>query len=140
MNAINPYLNFDGTCRDAMNFYSKALGGELQMQSYKDANMDAPGGAPGAEDRILHARLVSGGGSTVLMASDSPPDQPTKYGDNIWLSVDCSDTGEQDRMFNAISDGGKVVMPLADQFWGARFGMAKDKFGVGWMFNCEVRK
>ena len=137
MKAINPYLNFDGNCGDAMKFYAKALGGELQMQTYKDAGMET---APGGENRVLHARLEGGSPAAIIMASDAPPDQPTKFGTNLWLTVDCSDTAEQDRMFKAFSVGGQVVMPLADQFWGARFGMIKDKFGVGWMFNCEVKK
>ena len=144
MKAINPYLNFDGNTREAMTFYSKALDAQLDIQSYKDAGMDKPG----AGDRVLHARLswkgaatgTMSGGATVLMASDNPPGQPWNPGDNVWLSVDCETTDEQDRVFNAISEGGKVIMPLADQFWGARFGMVKDKFGLGWIFNCELKK
>lgn len=136
MKAINPYLNFNGNCREAMTFYSKALDGELVMQSYSDAGM----GKPTAEDRIIHARLDRGGAATVIMASDAPSDQPVTFGDNNWVCVDCDDNDEQDRMFKALSDGGQVVMPLDVMFWGARFGMLKDKFGVSWMFNCEQKK
>jgi PhnB protein len=136
MKAINPYLNFNGNCREAMTFYSKAVGGELIMQSYSDAGMSKPG----VEDRVIHARLSSGGAATVIMASDTPADQPATFGDNNWVCVDCDDNDEQDRMFKALSDGGIVVMPLDVMFWGARFGMLKDKFGVCWMFNAEQKK
>jgi len=136
MKAINPYLNFNGNCREAMTFYSKAIGGELIMQSYSDAGMSKPG----TEDRVIHARLSSGGAATVIMASDAPADQPVTFGNNNWVCVDCDDNDEQDRMFTALSDGGMVFMPLDVMFWGARFGMLQDKFGVCWMFNSEQKK
>ena len=136
MKAINPYLNFNGNCREAMQFYSKAIGGELIMQSYSDAGMSKPG----TEDRVIHARLSSGGAATVIMASDAPADQPVTFGTNNWICIDSDDNTEQDRMFNALSEGGQVVMPLDVMFWGARFGMLKDKFGVCWMFNSEQKK
>jgi PhnB protein len=74
------------------------------------------------------------------MGAGSRPNDKTTFGDNIWLAVDCDDTSEQDRMFNAIAQGGNIVMPLDNTFWGARFGMIKDKYGIGWMFNCELKK
>ena len=135
MNAINPYLTFDGQTRDAMTFYSECLEGELTIRSFGEFGK----AAPGTEDRVMHASITKGG-SQVLMASDSQPGQPVTMGDNVWLSVDCSDNAEQDKMFEAFSRGGHVIMPLAVQFWGARFGMVKDKFGLGWMFNCEQQK
>ncbi|HEY0243694.1 MAG TPA: VOC family protein [Gemmatimonadaceae bacterium] len=134
MKGINPYLNFDGNTAEAMKFYAACLDAELHMQSFKDVGMDAPG----AEDRTVHAMLQKDG--AVIMASDSQPGQPVSMGDNIWLNIDCSDAGEQDRYFKALGAGGNVVMPLAEQFWGARFGMLRDKYGVGWMFNCEMKQ
>ncbi len=144
MKAINAYLSFDGNAREAMTFYAKALDADVSMQTFGETGMKDPAAA----DRVMHARLVPkgsdtgtmSGGATILMASDSQPGQSVTFGDNIWLSVDCSDIGEQERMFNAISEGGKVIMALNDTFWGARFGMIKDRFGVGWMFNCELKK
>jgi PhnB protein len=144
MKAINPYLNFDGNAREAMTFYAKALDADLSLQTFGETGMKDPAAA----DRVMHARLVPkgtdssmmSGGEAILMASDSQPGQPVTVGDNIWLSVQSSDLAEQERMFNAIGDGGKVVMALNDTFWGARFGMVKDKFGLGWMFNCELKK
>lgn len=136
MKAINPYFTFDGNCREAMTFYSKALGGNLSMQTFGETGNDKPG----VSDRIMHARLDGGAASTTLMASDSQPGDDTKFGNNIWLTIDCSDNAEQDRIFQALSDGGKVTMPLDNTFWGARFGMLKDKFGIGWMLNLELKK
>jgi len=143
MKAINPYLTFDGNCREAMTFYAKALDAELSIKTFKESGMETPGMA----DRVMHAHISRGGGGAlmsggqaVLMASDSQPNQPVTFGDNVWLSIDCDDTAEQDRIFEGLSDGGKVVMPLNNTFWGARFGMLKDKFGLGWMLNCELKK
>jgi PhnB protein len=136
MKAINPYLNFDGQTRDAMTFYARCLDADLYLQSFKEAGMEMPG----AEDRVLHARLSKGGPSTILMASDSRPGMAVETGNYAWLSIDCDDENEQDRIFNALSEDGSVVMPLDRQFWGARFGMLRDKFGIGWMLNCELPK
>jgi PhnB protein len=135
MKAFQPYLNFDGKTREAMTFYHESLGGTLDIQSFKDAHAPAP---PGAEDRILHARLHQG--NAVLMASDTPPGATFTQGNNVWVNVDCDSVEEIERIFPAMAAGGHVVMPLADQFWGARFGMLTDKFGVHWMFNCELKK
>src|ERR1041385_2373279 len=133
MKAINPYLNFDGRTREAMEFYAKALGAKLEIMTNKESGMPGPG-----EDRIMHAKL--GSGATVIMASDSQQGMPVNMGNNVWISVAGSAVAEQDKPFSGISDGGTVVMPLAEQFWGARFGMVKDKFGLGWMFNCQLGK
>jgi PhnB protein len=135
MKAFQPYLNFDGNTREAMTFYHESLGGNLEMQSFKDSQAPAP---PGSEDRILHARLSMG--SAVLMASDTMPDTQFTKGNNVWVNVDCDSIDEIERIFPLMGVGGRVLMPLADQFWGARFGMLVDKFGVNWMFNCETKQ
>jgi PhnB protein len=134
MKAINPYLNFNGLTREAMTFYAKNLGAKLEIQSFKDAGIPGPD-----ENRTMHAKLAKG--SLVIMASDTPMSMPAvNQGNNIWISVDCTTVAEIEKLFAAFSDGGRVTMPLADQFWGAKFGMIVDKYGVGWMFNCELRK
>ncbi|MEO8623477.1 MAG: VOC family protein [bacterium] len=133
MKAFQPYLNFDGTTREAMTFYQKSLDAELTMQTFGET------GAPGpAEDRIMHARLTKG--AAVLMASDSMPGMPLAVGNNVWVNIDCESIPEIEQYFTALSEGGTVIMPLADQFWGARFGMLADKFGINWMLNCELPK
>jgi len=134
MKAIQTYLTFNGNCREAMNFYTDALDAELHLMEGEEA----PGAPADFADRIMHARLHKG--SAVLMASDSMVANPVTFGSNFSVSIDCENTAEQDRYFAALSAGGKVTMPLADMFWGARFGMLTDKFGVNWMLNCALQK
>jgi PhnB protein len=135
MKAIMPYLNFDGKTREAMTFYHKILGGDLNIQTFGDVKAPGP---PGSEDRVIHAGVRSG--SAVLMASDTMPGTPFIQGNNIHINIDCDSVAEIERLFAGFSEGGQVTMPLADQFWGARFGMLTDKFGMHWMFNCELPK
>ena len=135
MKAFQVYLNFDGNCRDAMTFYQQALGAELDVQTFGDAPMDMP---PGSENRVMHARLTRG--DAVLMASDSMPGQPFSQGTNFSVNIDCDTTEELDRYYAALAQGGQAGMEPQDTFWGARFGMLTDKFGVNWMFNCQLEK
>jgi PhnB protein len=86
----------------------------------------------------MHAHLDSPKG--VLMGSDVPPGSPYQAGGNFAVSVHCKSDEEIDRLFGAVAEGGEVTMPLQDVFWGARFGMLKDRFGVHWMFNYEKPK
>jgi PhnB protein len=135
MKEFNTYLNFDGNCKDAMTFYAKCLGGELQLSPFADA----PGEAnPAAKDRVMHARL--GKGSAVLMASDIMPGMPFKPGNNFAITIQCESIPEIESLFAAFGENGKVTMPLQDTFWGARFGMLTDQFGIQWMFNFEHPK
>ncbi|HEX9485217.1 MAG TPA: VOC family protein [Gemmatimonadaceae bacterium] len=135
MKAFQPYLNFDGSTRDAMTFYTECFGGDLYVMTFAEANTPMPSGN---ENRVMHARLASGNG--ILMASDSMPGKAITQGNNVWVNVDCESVEEIDRLFAAMARGGTVVMPLADQFWDARFGMLTDKFGINWMFNCQLKK
>ncbi len=136
MKEVVTYLNFDGNCREAMQFYAKCLGAELQMNPFSEV----PGNpAPEAKDRIMHARLTKGT-SALLMASDIQPGMPFQLGSNFSVSVHCESIPEIDGLFAALSENGKVSMPLQDTFWGARFGMLTDQFGVHWMFNFEHPK
>ncbi len=136
MKGIVTYLNFDGNCREAMQFYAKCLGAELQMTPFSDM----PGNpAPQAKDRIMHARLTKGS-SELLMASDTQPGMPFQQGSNFSVSVQCESVQEIDALFAALSEKGKISMPLQDTFWGARFGMLTDQFGIHWMFNFDHPK
>ncbi|MGH7624086.1 MAG: VOC family protein [Gemmatimonadaceae bacterium] len=130
MKAITPYVEFDGTARDAMTFYAKQLGADLDIPSFANANTPVPQAAPG---RILHARLSKDGAS--LIAGDSMSNAPHQPG-RFLVCVECDDVPEIERLFAAFSDGGSVIMPLENTFWGARFGMLTDRYGVSWMFNC----
>jgi|SRR3954467_172494 PhnB protein len=136
MREIITYLNFDGNCRDAMKFYAKCLGAELSLMPFSEAPGDFP---KDAKDRIMHSKMEKAG-TTLLMASDTMPGMPFKQGNNFSVSVHCESVAEIDSVFEAFSAGGKITMPLQDTFWGARFGMLTDQFGVNWMFNFEKPK
>jgi PhnB protein len=136
MKEIVTYLNFEDQTRAAMTFYAKCLDGELFTMPFGEV----PGGcAPEAKDRTMHA-CITKGGRPVLMASDTPPGMQIQPGNNFHVSIHCDSVEEIERLFGAFGDGGTVVMPLGDMFWGARFGMLKDRFGVQWMFNYELPK
>jgi PhnB protein len=138
MKEVNTYLNFDGNCREAMEFYKKCLGAELQLMPFSEGPADLLKEAKEAKDRIMHARLTKG--STLLMASDTMPGMPFQQGNNFSVSIQCESLPEIEKLFTAFGEKGKVTMPLQDQFWGARFGMLKDQFGIHWMFNFEHPK
>ena len=129
---VAPYLLFLGNCKEAFEFYEKALGGKLDMmtfgQSPEAANMP-----PAMHNQVIHARLASG--NSVIMGSDCPPEHYAKP-QGFSVSVSSADPAEVERIFNALAPGGQVQMPLGQTFWSAKFGMLQDKFGVPWMVNC----
>ena len=135
MNGINAYLNFNGNCREAMEFYHRCLGGDLQLMPFSGSPMKVP---EGAGNLIIHARLEAQGG--VLMASDMMPGMPYQPGNNFWVSVSVPEPQTIEKLFAAFSANAKVSMPLQETFWASRFGMLTDQFGVNWMFNCEKRQ
>jgi len=131
-----PYLHFEGHAEEAMNFYKNIFDGEITMVSrYGDAPM------PVDEDwknKLMHGRLKFD--NNMIFISDGPKNYKSSKDGNIQLSVEVPDENKIDEVFNKMAEGGQVTMPLANQFWGAKFGMLKDKFGIGWMFNCEFKK
>jgi PhnB protein len=133
MNLV-PYLNFPGQCREAMELYADLLGANVvAMQTHGESPM-AEHLPPDQHGTILHARIERDG--FTLMASDAPPErymQPR----GLWVSIQVDTSDEADRIFSALSDGGKVVMPIDETFWATRFGMVVDRFGTPWMVNCE---
>lgn len=136
---MNPYLTFEGNCREAMNFYKEALNGELDVQTFENApDPSAMGVPPEHLDKIMHARLSFG--ESVLMASDGMPGHTFTRGNDIHISLDPKTVEATEKVFNALSEGGQITMPLQDTFWGAKFGMFTDKFGINWMINCELPK
>lgn len=136
MEAIIPYLNFDGNAQEALNFYVNALEGKItQSQTFGGAGMVED---ESMKDKILHAVLEAG--DLKFMVSDCPPGVSVKEGDQVSLSLNFNEVGVMEKTFAALADGGKVTMPMQDTFWGARFGMTKDKFGVHWMFNHDYKK
>lgn len=143
MATLNPYLHFNGNAEGAFNFYKSVFGGEfLGLQRYKDvpAGVPMPPVPQSEANRVMHVALPIGTGN-VLMASDRPSSfgQAT-VGDNFHISINADSKEEAERLFNGLAAGGQVTMPLADAFWGAYFGMCKDKFGVQWMVNHEYNQ
>ena len=129
---IEPYLNFDGRCEEAIEFYKKALGAEVMMlMRVSDSPEQPPGGVtPGTENKIMHASLRIGS-ATIMLSDGYCKGSPTFSG--ITLSLTVPDESAADRAFKALSDGGKVHMPLTKTFFSPRFGMLADRFGVPWM-------
>jgi PhnB protein len=132
MKHVTAYLNFDGNCREAMQFYHKCLGTEIQMNAYPDAK-GQPSNDPSA--RIMHSQLLRNG-QPILMASDTPPGSAFRLGNNLSVAVECDSVEEIERLFTAVGQKGQMRVPLGNMPWGARFGMLTDQFGVQWLFNC----
>jgi PhnB protein len=132
-----PYLLFDGTCADAMQFYAKSFGATIaamQLWSEMPPNPDHPI-SDEQKNRVMHARMDAKAFS--LMASDGTPGNEQKGG-NISLSLNLDDVAEGEQLFKTLSNGGVVETPLTDMFWGAKFGQFTDKFGIDWMFNIAL--
>jgi PhnB protein len=136
MEAIIPYLNFNGNATEALEFYSKALNGQVDYkQTFGEAPMES---SEEQKDKIMHASFKAG--ELHFLVSDSMPGQPVNSGSNLSLSLNFNDADEMNKTFAALSEGGKVTMELQDTFWGARFGMLEDKYGFNWMFNHDYKK
>jgi PhnB protein len=140
---LTPYLSFDGTTRDAFAFYEQALGGTIQaMMSYADMPQPAAGdagcdGPPPSGDGIMHACLVLPGGA-MLFAGDTPPGTPCEGMKGLMLALQFDTVDEAQSAFHALSQGGRVTMPMAPAFWARTFGMLTDRFGVSWAVNGEA--
>lgn len=138
MATINPYLNFQGNTEDAFNFYKSVFGGEfLTIQRFKDTP-EADRVAENEKNKIMHVALPIGKGN-VLMGTDALESMGHKLtiGNNFHISISPESEEETNKLFNSLSAGGKVSVPLAKMFWGAYFGMFTDKFGVSWMVNYD---
>ncbi|UPT66891.1 MAG: VOC family protein [Sphingobacteriales bacterium JAD_PAG50586_3] len=135
MNSIVPYLNYNGDAEAAFNFYVETIGGKIEfMQRFGDVPNDM-----GADkDKILHLTATING--STLMASDCPPGVSVSFGNNVNLSLNMSSAAELDEKFAKLAEGGTITMAPEDTFWGARFAMLVDKFGICWMFNFDYPK
>lgn len=134
---IAPYLNFKGTCREAMTFYQQCLGGELMLQTVGESPI-ADQCPTAMQDQILHSTLTKG--AWTIMGSDMQGPGGFVEGNSIAISVSCSSEEEINRFYNNLSVGGSIHDPLKVQFWGALFGVVADKFGVRWMFNYDKNR
>jgi PhnB protein len=130
---IEPYLFFDGRCDEALAFYKSAVGAEVTMlMRYSQSPEPAPPGMlpPGSENKVMHASMKIG--DATVMAADGCNGGSPKF-DGFSLTYNAAGEAEADRAFAALSEGGTVTMPLGKTFFAPKFGMCKDKFGVGWM-------
>jgi PhnB protein len=137
MTGLNPYLNFEGTAEKAIAHYERALGAKVEMvMRFGDAGVETP---PEHKNLVMHATLVIDGNK--IMLSDGHPGGKVIVGDSVHVALHFSgDLDDMARKFAALAEGGEVAQPLVDTFWGARFGIVVDPFGIRWMFNGELPK
>jgi PhnB protein len=135
---LNPYLFFNGQCEAAFKFYEQHLGGRIEAM-IPHAGTPAEGSvSPEWRDKIMHARMSLG--STLLMASDAPPDRSDGAMRGFTVNLGIDDPQEAERIFNKLAENGTIRMPIQQTFWALRFGMLVDQFGTPWMINCEEKK
>ena len=137
MATVNTYITFNGFCEEAFLFYKSVFGGEFSyFGRFKDMPITCP---PGEAEKIMHVSLPISK-ETAIMGSDSFEffGNETIYGNNFSLSLNTESTEEADKFFNALSVGGKIIMPMENTFWNAYFGTLVDKFGVNWMVNFDL--
>ena len=130
---LNPYISFNGNAKEAMEFYQSALGGELEMTTFKDG-----GGSQSPEDeqKIMHAMLKTQN-DMAMMGADSPLGVPYTPGTNISISLSGDNEVELTGYYEKLSAGGVIAEPLKKAPWGDTFGMFTDKFGIFWMINIS---
>jgi len=135
--AFRPYLAFAGNCRDAFTRYKEIFGGELVLLGMGDAPEGAGPTPPGAKaDTVMHAALMSDEG--LLMGADDPSGNFNGSVNGMCVNCALSDDAEAKRVFDALSDGGQVQMPLGETFFSPAFGMCTDRFGTPWMVMVEA--
>ncbi len=140
MVTLNPYLNFPGTTEEAFIFYKSVFGGEF-LSLIRFGDMPGDGQSAEHKDKIMHVALAIGKGN-ILMATDTVGEMGMGYiqGNNFHLSLHVESNEEADNLFNALSAGGVVIVPMAIAPWGDYFGMFNDKFGQPWMINHAANR
>ena len=134
---LTPYIIFNGNCEEALNFYAKVFDGEIKnLMRFEGSPVES---MASDKQKVMHSHFVAKG--ILFMASDSGEGGPVAGNSGlVHFSVDFDNVDDEEKVFNALAENGKKTMPLQDTFWGAKFGMLTDKFGMNWMFNCEKRK
>ena len=136
MTQLNPYIHFNGNCREAMTFYKDALGGELTLMTVGESPMASQLPAD-SHEKVMHASLKSGG--FTLLASDMSGPGGFKKGSELSLTIVGSSKEETESFFSKLSAGGKVTHALKEEFFGL-YGDLTDMYGISWMFNYEKPK
>lgn len=136
MAAVNPYLTFGNNCETAFNHYKAAFGGEfLTLVRFGEGAPDQS--APAEKDKIMHVALPIGK-NTILMGSDSMESMgPIAAGNQFSVAIQADSEAEADHLFNSLSAGGQVHMPMGKAPWGSYFGMFADQFGIQWLINFD---
>jgi PhnB protein len=132
MTQLNPYLNFNGQCREALTFYQECLEGDLELQKVAESPMAA--NMPSEKGPLILHGALSKAGSTLLMGSDMIGNS-LQPGNSVNLCLNCTSDGEITTLFDRLSAGGHIKVPLHQSFWGATYGEVRDKFGMTWMLN-----
>ncbi len=133
MKKLVPYIAFTGNCEEALNFYKKAIGGEIKSLNRYSEVPDFS--SEENKNKVMHSEFGAEG--FLFMAADEMKAPDSGKGNRVSLSMDFDTAEEQERVFNNLSEGADISMSLQDTFWGARFGILKDKFGISWMFNYD---
>jgi PhnB protein len=131
---VNPYLNFNGNCKEAFEFYEKVFKTKIvHLMTHANSPM-AEHTPPNWQDKVMHVAMKIG--ETFIFGSDAPPSmyQPPA---GLYVSVSIETIEESERVFAELSEGAQIAMPLQEMFWAHRFGMLTDRFGIPWMINCE---
>ena len=131
---LNPYLNFGGNAREAMEFYEGVFGGTLNVATFADYHASTD---PSEDELVMHADLEGPDGIR-FMASDTPKRMEFKPGSSFSMSLSGESEAELRGYFEKLSDGGTVMMPLEKAEWGDTFGMCTDRFGVQWLVNIAA--
>jgi PhnB protein len=131
---LQPHVNFSGRCLEAFKRYAEIFGGRITRQMSYGESPAKDQCSSSTRDQIIHAEVDLGG--SVVMGCDAPPGR-FQAPQGIQLSVQIDRPADAERIFNALAQGGSVVMPFAQTFWAYRFGMCTDEFGIAWMVNCE---
>lgn len=137
MATTNTYLNFNGNCREAFEFYKSVFGGQFMFVGTFGEMPPQEGYTlpEGDRNKIMHISLPIG--SSVLMGSDTGAEWAPSFvqGNNFSVSISAQSKEEADRIFTGLSQGGRVTMPMNQTFWGDYFGMLTDQFGINWMMS-----
>lgn len=133
---MHPYLNFDGQAEEAFNFYKSVFGGEFTFFAKMSDAPESDKLTEAEKNRVMHVALPINE-HTTLMASDCVPSagHVLKEGNNMYINIQAESREDADRLFNGLSAGGTIEMPMEDMFWGDYFGSFKDRFGIQWMVN-----
>jgi PhnB protein len=134
---VQPYLNFNGRCEEALAFYGKALGAKIERVMHFKDSPDPSMVSPGSENKVMHSSFRVG--DATVMASDGRCQGETNF-QGISLTLTVPDEAEAEQRFTALSDGGQVQMPLTKTFFSPSFGMVADRFGVTWMVLVESQQ